>query len=70
MLFRSVVDVGDDGVQFVQVVVEAGSAIVAVLVLVVEAELEVGIGAGPWLQPFLTQHICSISCVNCMVLGC
>lgn len=29
-----------------------------------------GIGAGPWLQPFLTQHICSISCVNCMVLGC
>ena len=36
-----VVDVGDDGVQFVQVVVEAGSVVVAVLVLVVEAELEV-----------------------------
>ena len=38
-----VVDVGDDGVQLVQVVVEAGRAVVEVLVLVVEAELEVAL---------------------------
>lgn len=27
-----------------------------------------GMGAGPWLQPFLTQHMFSTSVVYCMVL--